>query len=570
MKARPVLKLKGAHSAAPERLQKILAKSGIGSRRHLEDRILQGDIKVDGQPATLGQSVGPGARIEVDGKAFLVRQVERMGPRVLVYNKPEGEVTTRQDPDGRPTVFDRLPKLKGSRWIAVGRLDLNTAGLLLLTTDGELANLLMHPSREIDREYLCRVHGDVDGNMVERLLDGVELDDGPARFEELEPVAEATGSNSWFRCLLREGRQREVRRLWDAVGLEVSRLKRVRYGPVELGKDLKRGWYRDLTPEEVEKLCGAVGLTVTGFSELRLVPEQALHKFDRVRRGGRRPPPREDWRRVVHDDGDAERGERRGRGRDGFGPGAHPKFERAEPRSEERRSFEGQARRPAGERSERGPTARRSYEDRPRRDPRSEGSGTGERPARPAWSKSEQAPRPGSRPGSRGGDARAASGERRQRSDAPPRGADERSLRTAWSKSEARSPAARGPRGAAESRGGYAERSSRGASPGGSRDARPPRAAWSKSEGARAERPAGSTARRDSRGDAARPAGPRGAGRGDRTAGAGAGPRGERAAGAGAGYKGGPRGESRGGSDRPRTRSAGPAKGASRGPRRGA
>ena len=246
MKRRNTLSLKrGADLAGPERLQKLLSKAGLGSRRMIEERILRGEIEVDGRPASIGDSLGDGQHIKLDGREFVVRAVTHEGPRVLAYNKPEGEVTTVIDPEGRPTVFDRLPRLKGLRWIAVGRLDLNTAGLLLFTTDGELANRLMHPSREVDREYLCRVHGDVEDAALKQLKAGVQLEDGPGHFDEIEAMG-GEGSNKWFKVVMREGRQREVRRLWDAVGAEVSRLKRVRYGVIELGKDLKRGWYREL------------------------------------------------------------------------------------------------------------------------------------------------------------------------------------------------------------------------------------------------------------------------------------------------------------------------------------
>ena len=210
MKRRPTLSLKrGADLVGPERLQKLLSKAGLGSRRMIEERVLRGEIEVDGKPATIGASLGDGQIVKLDGREFVVRAVTHEGPRVLAYNKPEGEVTTTSDPEGRPTVFDRLPRLKGLRWIVVGRLDLNTAGLLLFTTDGELANRLMHPSREIEREYLCRVHGEVNEDTARKLLKGVELDDGPARFDEIEALG-GEGTNKWYKVIIREGRQREV------------------------------------------------------------------------------------------------------------------------------------------------------------------------------------------------------------------------------------------------------------------------------------------------------------------------------------------------------------------------
>jgi 23S rRNA pseudouridine2605 synthase len=389
MKTKTTLTLRrsGAEAVGPERLQKLLSKAGLGSRRAIEERILREEIQVDNRPAKIGDSLADGQTIKVDGREFVVRAVAHTGPRVLAYNKPEGEVTTAHDPEGRATVFDRLPRLKGSRWIAVGRLDLNTAGLLLFTTDGELANRLMHPSREIDREYLCRVHGDVDVGAIHQLTHGVTLEDGPAKFEELEALSdeEGEGSNRWYRVLLREGRQREVRRLWEAVGAEVSRLKRVRYGPIELGKDLKRGWYRELAAEEIEVLLRAVELPVTTRSELRIVPVEAAHKFDRGQRRERRPPEHGSWRREA-DESIAERGSRARpeRSRDGqrF---ARPAGDRPA-RSPERRFAEGP--------NERGPRRFSAPGDAPRRDgqPRRDGERSFDRP------RSDSRPPRGDRP----------------------------------------------------------------------------------------------------------------------------------------------------------------------------
>lgn len=291
MKPRATLSLKRKPGMlAAERLQKLLAKAGLGSRRMIEERVLRGEIEIDGRPASIGDSLEEGQRVRVDGRDFVVRAITHEGPRVLVYNKPEGEVTTASDPEGRPTVFDRLPRLKGARWIAVGRLDLNTAGLLLFTTDGELANRLMHPSGEIEREYLCRVHGEVPESALHTLAQGVELEDGPARFDAIEALpGDEEASNHWFRVVLREGRQREVRRLWEAAGVEVSRLKRVRYGPVELGKELKRGWYREMEPDEVEALLAAVELPPQARPELRVVPLLTARKQERGQRRDQRP-----------------------------------------------------------------------------------------------------------------------------------------------------------------------------------------------------------------------------------------------------------------------------------------
>ncbi|MBO9663973.1 23S rRNA pseudouridine(2605) synthase RluB [Dokdonella sp.] len=255
---RSILKLKRPTAAegavvVEERLHKVLANAGLGSRRLLEQRIEAGQVLLNGSVATLGQSVRSGDRVEMDGKRFVVIADSAEQAQVLLYNKPDGVVATRDDPEGRPTVFEQLPALKGARWIAVGRLDINTTGLLLLTTDGDLANTLMHPRSEIEREYICRVHGEVPDETIERLRIGIELEDGPARFDEIGVISRGN-SHSWFRVTLREGRNREVRRMWEAQGLMVSRLKRIRYGSIELPRGLLRGRYEELDPAQVAEL----------------------------------------------------------------------------------------------------------------------------------------------------------------------------------------------------------------------------------------------------------------------------------------------------------------------------
>lgn len=235
-----------------ERLHKVLAQAGLGSRRMLEERIAQGQIRVNGEVAGVGTTIASGARVELDGKTFVATMLSDP-PRMLLYNKPEGEVTTRDDPEGRPTVFDNLPPIKGARWINVGRLDINTTGLLLLTTDGDLTHALTHPSTEVTREYICRIHGEPTDAEVTQLQTGVVLEDGPAKFDEIEAIG-ASDSHAWYRVVLHEGRNREVRRLWEAVGYQVSRLKRVRYGSVTLPRELKRGQCQELEPAEVERL----------------------------------------------------------------------------------------------------------------------------------------------------------------------------------------------------------------------------------------------------------------------------------------------------------------------------
>ncbi|HEY0506298.1 MAG TPA: pseudouridine synthase, partial [Lysobacter sp.] len=258
-----------------ERLHKVLAQAGLGSRRALEQRIADGLVKVNGETAQVGMSVKSGDRIELDGRQFVATALTEAS-RVLMYNKPEGEVTTREDPEGRPTIFEALPALKGARWIAIGRLDINTTGLLLLTTDGELANALMHPSFEVEREYVCRVRAPegqetVPDNIVDRLARGVALEDGPAKFDEIERIG-GTDSHDWFRVVVKEGRNREVRRLWESQGCQVSRLKRIRYGEVSLPRELLRGQSRELASEAVESLRGKLGLEDGTPSALTLQP----------------------------------------------------------------------------------------------------------------------------------------------------------------------------------------------------------------------------------------------------------------------------------------------------------
>ncbi|KRA20917.1 pseudouridine synthase [Lysobacter sp. Root604] len=258
-----------------ERLHKVLAQAGLGSRRALEQRIADGLVKVNGETAQIGMSIKGGDKIELDGRSFVASALTEPA-RVLMYNKPEGEVTTREDPEGRPTIFESLPALKGARWIAIGRLDINTTGLLLLTTDGELANALMHPSFEVEREYVCRVRAPegqdkVADNIVDRLARGVSLEDGPAKFDEIERVG-GSDSHDWFRVVVKEGRNREVRRLWESQGCQVSRLKRIRYGSVSLPRELLRGQSQELASDKVESLRGELGLEDGTPSALTLQP----------------------------------------------------------------------------------------------------------------------------------------------------------------------------------------------------------------------------------------------------------------------------------------------------------
>jgi 23S rRNA pseudouridine2605 synthase len=251
---------KDAHVAHGEKLQKVLARIGLGSRRDIESWISQGRVKVNGALATLGQRVDLHDAIAVDGRLLKREEESESVRRVLIYNKPDGEICTRDDPEGRPTVFDRLPRPKDGRWINIGRLDINTTGLLMFTTDGELANRLMHPSYQMDREYAVRVRGEVDDEMLERLKAGVVLEDGPARFTDIKQAPGGEGFNHWYHCVVMEGRNREVRRLWESQGVIVSRLKRVRFGPVFLTSELTMGRWREMGQGEVDVLSAELGL----------------------------------------------------------------------------------------------------------------------------------------------------------------------------------------------------------------------------------------------------------------------------------------------------------------------
>lgn len=250
-----------------ERIQKALARQGLGSRRQIEDWIKQGLISLNGKPVEPGQQVETGDVVVHNGRKIIIRDAEQSLPRVIAYHKPEGEVCSRNDPEGRRTIFDKLPGLKHSRWVAVGRLDINTSGLILLTDSGDLANRLMHPSSQLQREYAVRVMGKATTEQLHQLTNGVELEDGPARFEEIVERASdnefepsETGLNRWYHVVLMEGRNREVRRMWEAVGLKVSRLMRVRYGSVIMTKSHRPGQVRELEAGDIRELAELAGI----------------------------------------------------------------------------------------------------------------------------------------------------------------------------------------------------------------------------------------------------------------------------------------------------------------------
>ena len=268
-----------------DKLQKVLANAGLGSRREMENWIEQARVSVNGKIATLGDRVEPDDKVRVDGN-LIGTAADKIMCRVLMYNKPEGELCSRKDPEGRPTVFDRLPTIKNGRWIAVGRLDLNTSGLLLFTNDGELANRLMHPKHEVEREYAVRVFGEVQPDVLKRLLKGVKLEDGVAKFTTIRKLpGDDESVNSWYHVTLSEGRNREVRRMWESQGLQVSRLIRVRYGSLELQKRLPQGGWLELGLGDVNALRASVQLPPEHETLIKLEQGKLDHvKLSRMRR----------------------------------------------------------------------------------------------------------------------------------------------------------------------------------------------------------------------------------------------------------------------------------------------
>ena len=256
-----------------ERIQKYLSRRGLGSRREIENWIREGRIEVDGRDAVLGSTVSDGDLIAIDQQSHRVSRRPRTAPRIIVYHKPVGEICTRADSKGRPTVFDHLPRLRSARWIGVGRLDINTSGLLLFTTDGDLAHRLMHPSGGIEREYRCRIHGEVSRERVDRLRKGITLSGYSCRFERVR-VRGGRGTNRWYDVVVREGRYREVRRMWSAIGCTVNRLIRIRYGGISLPRDLKPGYHRALYADELSGLLQDVSVETSSPRSARVISKR--------------------------------------------------------------------------------------------------------------------------------------------------------------------------------------------------------------------------------------------------------------------------------------------------------
>ena len=260
------------------RIHKVLAQSGYGSRREIEKAITEERVKINNVIATLGQPVLSTDKIMFNGKIVHLRE-ENILPRILIYHKPEGELVTENDPEGRPTVFEKLPRIKRSKWISIGRLDFNTSGLLIFTSYGELANRLMHPKYEIEREYSVRVLGELSEDVMSSLKEGIELDDGIAKFDTLY-FEGGEGANRWYRVTLKEGRNREVRRMFEAFGITVSRLIRVRFGEITLPSHLKRGMFLELKQNEVISLLKWSGLETASF----IKPQSDKHNEKREKK----------------------------------------------------------------------------------------------------------------------------------------------------------------------------------------------------------------------------------------------------------------------------------------------
>lgn len=297
-----------------EKLQKVLARVGLGSRRYMEEVIAAGRVSVNGQVAQVGERIEPGDELRIDGRKVQFQIEDEIRRRVLIYYKPEGEICSRNDPEQRPTVFDNLPAIANDRWVMVGRLDINSTGLLLFTNDGELANRLMHPSNEIEREYAVRVMGEVTPQLKNNMLRGVVLDDGPAKFESFSEIG-GDGINRWYQVVVKEGRNREVRRIFESQGLKVSRLLRTRYGTVILPRELRTGRWMELDKNDIDNLAKAVelkprqGTGLYGMAKRR--NERMQEKPLAARRGGFLRQQRRDTEEAAQNTGFVAPRERR-------------------------------------------------------------------------------------------------------------------------------------------------------------------------------------------------------------------------------------------------------------------
>lgn len=321
----PASPRKKEEAAAPQRLQKVLALSGLGSRRDMETLIESGRVTVNGEPAKIGMTVSGSDIVRID-KRTVKLQTEPQLPRVLLYHKLEGEIVSQDDPEKRATVFEKLPRIRGAKWVSIGRLDINTSGLMIFTTSGELANHFMHPRYEVEREYAVRVMGQLTEEQMLQMTQGIELEDGVAAFDVLQDRG-GEGSNHWYQVLLREGRNREVRRLFEAVGLMVSRLMRVRFGPVNLPPRLKRGQMLALDDREVRELLTWAGLPVPRAPQRQMTArekEQAGKAFTPkartpLEKTAEEPKPRQvkkpGWAKATFNPATKQRRSDRNRGR---------------------------------------------------------------------------------------------------------------------------------------------------------------------------------------------------------------------------------------------------------------
>jgi 23S rRNA pseudouridine2605 synthase len=282
-------------TVVPERIQKVLSRGGLGSRREIERWIEEGRFTVNGLPITLGYPLKAGDYLELNGRVVYWEKFTQQPTQVLIYNKPVGEVVTRHDPENRPIVFSKLPKLAVGRWIAVGRLDINTSGLLLLTNNGELANRLMHPSHQIDREYAVRILGEVSEQVIENLKSGVELEDGFAKFDDIQLFAGEGAANKWYHVVVSEGRNRLVRRMWESQQLVVSRLMRVRYGPILLPGKVRAGDVYELNHHELSTLMEFVGMKAEKPSLVEKAQKSVEPKTKSAYKGTKDKMSKDDW-----------------------------------------------------------------------------------------------------------------------------------------------------------------------------------------------------------------------------------------------------------------------------------